>query len=107
MIGTRRFAVLFTAPLTIALLALLIYPLISTVLLAFRSPDEGAFGLANFAAVFIQPGFLQVLGNTAVFTFASTALSLLLGFSMAYAMDFIEVGRRWLVSIFMLPLAIM
>ena len=106
MIGSRRFAVLFTAPLTVALLALLIYPLVSTVLLALRSP-EGTFGVANFAAVFTQPGFVQVLGNTAVFTLASTVLSLVLGFSMAYAMDFIEVGRRWLVSLFMLPLAIM
>jgi multiple sugar transport system permease protein len=26
---------------------------------------------------------------------------------MAYAMDFVEAGRRWLVSVFMLPLAIM
>ncbi len=106
MIGTRRFAVLFTAPLTIALIALLIYPLISTVLLAFRAPD-GGFSIANFVAVFDQDAFFQVLGNTAVFTLASTALSLLLGFSMAYAMDFIEVGRRWLVSVFMLPLALM
>lgn len=106
MIGTRRFAVLFTAPLTVALIALLVYPLISTALLAFRSP-EGHFGVQNFVAVFTQDGFLQVLRNTAIFTFASTALSLILGFSMAYAMDFIEVGRRWLVSIFMLPLAIM
>jgi multiple sugar transport system permease protein len=106
MIGTRRFAVLFTAPLTVALLALLIYPLVSTVVLALRSP-EGAFGFANFAAVFTQPGFRQVVGNTAVFTLASTALSFVIGFSMAYAMDFIEVGRRWLVSVFMLPLAIM
>lgn len=106
MIGSRRFAVLFTAPLTVALLALLIYPLISTVVAAFRAPD-GSVGVANFVAVFTQGGFLQVLGNTAIFTIASTALSLLLGFSMAYAMDFIEVGRRWLVSVFMLPLAIM
>ncbi len=106
MIGSRRFAVLFTAPLTVALLALLIYPLISTVILAFRAP-EGDFGIANFVAVFTQDGFGQVLGNTAIFTLGSTALSLVLGFSMAYAMDFVEVGRRWLVSLFMLPLAIM
>ncbi len=106
MIGTRRLAVLFTAPLAVALLALLIYPLVSTVILAFRSPD-GGFGVNNFVTTFTQAGFLQVAGNTAVFTLSSTALSLVLGFSMAYAMDFIEVGRRWLVSIFMLPLAIM
>lgn len=106
MIGSRRFAVLFTAPLAVALLALLIYPLVSTVLLAIRSP-EGVFGVENFVAVFTQPGFGQVLGNTVIFTVASTALSFALGFSMAYAMDYIEVGRRWLVSVFMLPLAIM
>ena len=106
MIGTRRLAVLFTAPLAVALLALLIYPLLSTIVLAFRSP-EGAFGIDNFIATFTQAGFLQVVGNTAVFTLASTFLSLALGFSMAYAMDYVEAGRRWLVSIFMLPLAIM
>jgi multiple sugar transport system permease protein len=106
MQGTRRSAAIFTLPLAVALLALLIYPLVNTFIIAFRTQD-GTVGFANFVDTVMQDGFPQVAVNTLIFTIASTALSFVLGFSMAYAMDFVEVGRRWLVSIFMLPLAIM
>jgi multiple sugar transport system permease protein len=106
MQGTQRSAAIFTLPLAVALLALLIYPLASTLIDAFRTPD-GSFGFGNFVDTVTEAGFPTVALNTLIFTLASTGLSFALGFSMAYAMDFVEAGRRWLVSVFMLPLAIM
>lgn len=106
MFRNTRFAVFLTLPLTITLAALLFYPVVYTVYHAFHA-EGGGFGLANFAAVAETSGFWQVLGNTVVFTIASTLLSFLAGFSIAYAMEFVSVGRRLLVSIFVLPLAIM
>ena len=105
MFRNRVFATLLTLPLTVALLALLIYPLIYTVVLAFKVP--GGFGLQHVAATVNAPGFWQVVRNTVVFTVTSTLLSFGLGFLIAYALEFVTVGRRLFVSVFVLPLAIM
>ena len=106
MAANRRFALLLTLPLTGVLLALLVYPLLYTLMLAFTS-DRGRFGLANFARVFSADGFWQVVLNTAIFTVGSTALSFALGFSLAYAMEFIGAGRKVFASILIVPLAVM
>jgi multiple sugar transport system permease protein len=101
----RGFATLLTLPLTIALLALLIYPLLYTIHMAFKTTS--GFGWQHFAATIAAPGFWQVVANSAIFTAASTLLSFVLGFLIAYAMEFIGFGKRILVSVFVLPLAIM
>ena len=100
-----RFALLLTLPLTAVLLALLVYPLLYTLWLAFFS-DAGKFGLASFAAVFSAGGFWQVVLNTLIFTAGSTTLSFVLGFSLAYAMEFVGKGRRIYASVLIVPLAV-
>jgi multiple sugar transport system permease protein len=101
----RVFATLLTLPLTVALLALLIYPLLYTVFMAFKVP--GGFGWQHVAETMRAPGFWQVVWHSVLFTVASTLVSFVLGFLIAYAMEFVAVGRRLFVSIFILPLAIM
>jgi multiple sugar transport system permease protein len=101
----RGFAALLTLPLTIALLLLLLYPLLYTIFMAFKTTS--GFGWQHFAATVAAPGFWKVVANSAIFTAASTLLSFVLGFLIAYAMEFIRSGKRILVSIFVLPLAIM
>ena len=93
-------------PLAAVLLVLLVYPLLYTLVLAFTSPS-GAIGFGNLAAVVSASGFAQVAINSAIFTLASTALSFGVGFSIAYAMEFVGTGRRLFASIFILPLALM
>ncbi len=105
MFKNRAFAALLTLPLTLALLALLIYPLLYTVVTAFRVP--GGFGWQHVADTVRAPGFWQVVWNSVIFTLASTLISFVLGFLIAYAMEFVGAGRRLFVSIFILPLAIM
>ncbi len=105
MFKNRVFATLLTLPLTVALLALLIYPLLYTVFMAFKVP--GGFGWQHVAETMRAPGFWQVVWHSVLFTVASTLVSFVLGFLIAYAMEFVAVGRRLFVSIFILPLAIM
>jgi multiple sugar transport system permease protein len=102
----QRFAFLLTLPLTIVLLVLLIYPLLYTIVLAFTS-NAGALSIGNFIAVGTASGFAEVIANTLIFTCASTAISFLLGFSLAYAMEFVGFGRRLFSSILILPMALM
>lgn len=105
MVQNKGFAALLTLPLTVALLALLVYPLLYMLELAFRVP--GGFGLQHLLTTVNTAGFVQVTCNSAIFTIASTLLSFVFGFLMAYAMEYVRVGRRLFVSIFILPLAIM
>lgn len=105
MFKNKVFATLLTLPLTMALLALLIYPLLYTLVLAFKVP--GGFGWQHVMDTLRAPGFWQVVWNSLLFTLASTLISFVLGFLIAYAMEFVGTGRRLFVSIFILPLAIM
>ncbi len=102
----RRFALLLTMPLAVVLLALLIYPLAYTIFFAFTN-NSGAFSIRNFISVLTGSGFGQVVENTLIFTCASTSISFLFGFSLAYAMEFIDFGRRLFSSILILPMALM
>ena len=104
--GGRGFALLLTLPLAAVLLALLVYPLLYTLVLAFISP-KGEVGFGNFAEIVSAGGFGEVVANSAIFTVASTTLSFGLGFSIAYAMEFAGAGRRAFASVFILPLALM
>lgn len=100
-----RSAYLFTLPVTIALLALLAYPLVMTLAGAFWV--DGRLSLATFQSTMRAPSFWQVTGNTVMFTLGSTVLSMAIGFSFAYALEFIEGGRRFFVSVLIIPLAMM
>lgn len=101
----RRFARLMTLPLAGVLLALLVYPLLYTLALAFSA--GGSFSLSNIAAVVTADSFWRVVLNTALFTIGSTAISFLLGFSLAYAMEFVGPGRWLFASVLIIPLALM
>lgn len=107
----RRFAYWLTLPVTVALLALLLYPLLYAAWLSFveivpRSAPSFA-GVANYARVVGSDVFRIALVNTTFFTVASTVLSFLLGLSLALAMLNLRHGVRVLVTLAILPLAVM
>lgn len=107
----RRFAYWLTLPVVIALLALLLYPLFYAAWLSFvaivpRAATTFA-GVANYARVMGSEVFRIALANTAFFTIASTALSFLLGLSLALAMLNLRRAVRLLVTLAILPLAVM
>jgi multiple sugar transport system permease protein len=105
LIRRGRFAPFLTLPIVVALLALLAYPLVVTLTQAFWV--DGRPSLAVVFETIATGGFWQVLGNTLIFTIGSTAISMLLGFSFAYALEFVEGTRRFFVSMLILPLAMM
>ena len=105
LLRQSRLAQLLTLPATVALLALLAYPLLATLTQAFFT--QGQFGLSNFSSMASTSGFWSVVGNTVTFTLASTVLSMLLGFSFAYALEFVEGGRRFFSLVLIIPLAMM
>ena len=105
LLKRSKLAYLLTLPVVVALLALLAYPLVVTLANAFLV--DGYPSLGNFGATFSKSGFWQVVGNTAAFTIGSTAVSMLLGFSFAYALEFVEGSRRFFASVLIIPLAMM
>lgn len=105
LLRQSRFAYGLTLPVAVTLLALLVYPLAITLREAFWV--AGGLSLVNFSAMLASAGYWQVVGNTIVFTLGSTAVSMLLGFSFAYALEFVSIGRRFFVSILIVPLAMM
>ncbi|WP_168770608.1 carbohydrate ABC transporter permease [Flavimaricola marinus] len=87
------------------MLALLAYPLIVTLGQAFWV--DGGLSLAVVRETLSTAGFWQVLSNTVIFTVGSTLISMLLGFSFAYALEFVEGTRRFFASVLIIPLAMM
>lgn len=105
LLRQNRLAPLLTLPVVVVLLALLAFPLLATLADAFVT--SGELSLASFRAVLAAEGFWQIARTTALFTVGSTTASMLLGFSFAYALEFVTMGRRFFASVLILPLAMM
>lgn len=87
---TRGLTVLaFMAPAVIFVAIFTYYPMISGSQMAFRKwnladlTDTSWVGFDNFTAIFTDPTFFTVLGNTAIWVFASIIPQLLIGFALA------------------------
>lgn len=105
LLRKSRTSYLLTLPAALTLLALLAYPLLATLRAAFWG--EGGLTSAPLEAMLDGAGFWQVARNTAVFTLGSTAVSMLIGFLFAYALEFVTTGRRFFASVLIMPLAMM
>lgn len=107
----RRSAVWFTLPVTLALFALLIYPLLSALWSSLNAGSAGGasrfVGLGNYADLFASGDFLVALGHTLVYTLFSTLGSFLVGLSLALAMQLVPPTLRWVSTLLILPLAVM
>lgn len=75
---------LFVAPAVLLLLAVLVYPALTTLRLSVSLPG-GRVGLQQYGFLFSDPLFWQVVRQTAVFVAASVAAHLLLGMGAALA----------------------
>src|SRR5262252_6369633 len=70
------------------------------------NPSWRFVGLANFAQIVRDPGFLQTLGNTFLFTFGSQALGLVLGKFGAFLLLRPFPGRKIVRALIVLPFVI-
>lgn len=106
----KRFPYWLTLPISIALLALLIYPLLHVLVLSVTQGSNNTFAfvwLGNFTEVLTSSVFLVSLKNTLVFTFSSTLFSFALGLSLALAMLNLSRAAGLFTTLLILPLAVM
>jgi putative spermidine/putrescine transport system permease protein len=97
--GDRRQLLVLPALALIA--AVFLYP---DCWLLLRSLTEPSWGFQNYAAAVGQPVYLRVFWNTVVISVSVTALSLLLGYPVAYTMAHAgERSRRFLLFVTLIP----
>ena len=120
--GRRRLAVriwrhradyLYVAPALAVMLLVIGYPVFYTIYLSFFSTppslamaDKVFAGAGNYAAVLGSDAFADASVNTAIWTVASTALSLVLGMGAALSLDRAFPGRGILRGILLVPYVI-
>jgi N,N'-diacetylchitobiose transport system permease protein len=101
---------LLLAPALACVLVLTIYPLLQTVWLSFHrlnlvnlGKPPAYLGLLNYSRLFADPFFWFVVRNTALFTLACVALTMLLGFAVGILLSRPFRGRALLGVAVLLP----
>jgi len=81
---------LFILPAMIFIVAFIAYPTVFNIAISFREAtvetlrgNQPFIGFENYRQIFSEPVFLQALGNTFYFTFASLLFQFSIGFSLA------------------------
>lgn len=98
---------LLRACLWLPLTALLLFFAVPMGFVAWRSlmQDDGGIGFANYVALLDTPGVWQATQNSLVLGLATTAITLLLAFVLAYGMDRTCMrGRRLVAAALTLPM---
>ncbi|WP_170985321.1 iron ABC transporter permease [Roseomonas sp. AR75] len=91
------------------LLYLVAVPLLFLVLASLRPsgfPFDPGWTLANYAAVYLAPGFLRLVQDTLVFALGSVALALSLGATLAFLVERTDLpGAGFVRALVILPMA--
>jgi len=102
MLGKRftadeRRGIAFAAPGLIVMALLIMYPIMSVLRLSFVDAGSAFVGFDNYVSVFKSPMFGQMLGNTAVWTAGTVAVSFALGTAAALLLnqDFVRGRGLW------------
>ncbi len=95
----------YVLPAALFVTAFLIYPMIATLILSFTNSDgltaPEFVGLANYRRFFVDPNFLRPLGNTLIWTAASLAFPVTLGFLFAFAINALPRANFFQVGIYL------
>src|SRR5262249_22290847 len=76
-------------PALVAVLGVVLYPTLRTLLISFFQVDSALatstpfVGFSNYAEILTSPGFWDAVGRTLIFTVVSTSLELVLGLCVA------------------------
>jgi len=105
----RNVAILFPLPAVLLVAALVLYPLIYTLVLSTRSYDLGLrnfdfVGLAHYATVLDNARFWNAFARSFYFTALSVAGSIALGMVMALILNREFRGVRWARTAFLMPM---
>ncbi|MHB1377240.1 MAG: carbohydrate ABC transporter permease [Candidatus Humimicrobiaceae bacterium] len=95
---------LYIGPALILLIAIIIYPVLRTIILSFSNYDLQSHaisfaGIKHYAAVMGDSWFWTSLGNTLIFTIGSVILHLMVAFPLALILNR-DWKIRWMRSIF-------
>jgi iron(III) transport system permease protein len=85
--------------LAAVLVFLVVNPLLRLVLTSFQAADGGAFTLANYAAAYGRPRYVQALWNSLVMGAAVSALCVLFAVPMAWAISRTDMPAKHLVRL--------
>jgi multiple sugar transport system permease protein len=105
----RREVLLLLAPAVVYLVAFSIFPLVVSLARSFQRYDSTAdtwswAGLGNYHDVFTSHDFWEVVGNTAVLTFAGVAIQVVLGTALALFFNQQLRGATIVRGILILPM---
>lgn len=107
--GTNRLKWAFVGPTLLFLLAFNLFPLVWSIVLGFRNGElvggESRFiGGANYARVFTDPRFAEAIRLTARFVGLAVLLELLLGFTLALALQRDWKGKSAVLTMLLVPM---
>jgi multiple sugar transport system permease protein len=99
----------FVGPALIVLLAMNLFPLISSVYLSFTDADLSggvvkAIGARNYTVLFGQARYANALTTTALFVLGSVSIELVLGFTLALAMRDGLPGKSAVLTVLLIPM---
>jgi multiple sugar transport system permease protein len=104
-------ALLFLSPTLVVFGVFVLFPIGFSFYLSFQSwnlftGEHEFIGIANYSAVFADPEFWQVFGNTAVYTFATVPLNMALALGVAFLLEQKVRGKRFLRAAFFTPVVV-
>jgi multiple sugar transport system permease protein len=105
---TRLGDYLYVLPALVIMLAVMGYPFVYSLYLSFQATPSYTTqthftGLHNYHTLLQDPIFYQVLGNTVIWTAASTVLDIVLGMGAALAVNRIRLLRGPIRAALMMP----
>lgn len=101
-LSTRQFYWLLILPAVLMMAGFYLFPLLKVLWISFTEPQPG---LANYERLFTSESVQRVLWVTARICTITTAITMLLGYVVAYAMVHATGGQlRWLTFFVLLPL---
>jgi len=108
--ANERFAFLMALPALLLIGALVLYPLVSSLVMSFqmeRNGEEAFVGLRNYSVALMSSSFANALGNTVVFTTLAVGIEVTLGLTLAMLLQAHGArARRLFRSLIILPLMI-
>ena len=104
------FALMLLTPLFLILAVVSIYPLLYSVWTSFtdfrlsRPNDISFVGLANYAATFVNPEFLNALKNSLIYAVVAVPIEMVFGLGIAIALNKILVLRDFARTLIVIPM---
>ncbi len=99
ILGDRGFAILLLIPAFLLLAGVILLPLIDAVRMSFTVTKHTSLhkhkyvGFRNYARIFTDPTYWEVVKNTFLIVGISVGLSLVTGFALAIALNSVKRGR--------------